>query len=64
MYADCMRLDGTTASSYEAVSQGGLLQLGLSCDHRPDLPQLKVMLATLDPLAAEVLSGERASEPP
>jgi transposase len=63
----CVRLDSTTASSYGAVSEDGLLHLGHSKDHRPDLPQLKVMLATLDPLgmpiATEVLSGERADDP-
>ncbi len=67
LQATCVRLDSTTASSYGAVSQDGLLQLGHSKDHRPDLPQLKVMLATLDPLgmpmATEVLSGERADDP-
>jgi transposase len=66
LHADCVRLDSTTASSYGAVSEDGLLQLGHSKDHRPDLPQLKVMLATLDPLgmplATEVLSGERADD--
>ncbi len=63
----CVSLDTTTASSYAAVSEDGLLQLGHSKDHRPDLPQLKVMLATLDPLglplATEVLSGQRADDP-
>jgi transposase len=63
----CVRLDSTTASSYGTVSEEGLLQWGHSKDHRPDLPQLKVMLATLDPLglpiATEVLSGERADDP-
>src|SRR5256885_13999559 len=65
--ADCVRLDATTASSYGAVTEDGLLQLGHSKDHRPDLGQLKVMLATLDPLglplATEVLSGQRADDP-
>jgi len=67
LHADCVRLDSTTASSYGAVSEDGLLQWGHSKDHRPDLPRLKVMLATLDPLglplATEVLSGERADDP-
>lgn len=67
LQADCVRLDSTTASSYGAVSEDGLLQLGHSKDHRPDLGQLKVMLATLDPLgmplATEVLSGQRADDP-
>ncbi len=67
LHTDCVRLDSTTVSSYGVVSEDGLLQLGHSKDHRPDLPQLKVMLATLDPLgmplATEVLSGERADDP-
>jgi transposase len=67
LHADCVRLDSTTASSYGVVNEDGLLQLGHSKDHRPDLGQLKVMLATLDPLgmplATEVLSGERADDP-
>src|SRR5216684_3761925 len=67
LQADCVRLDSTTVSSYGAVSEDGLLQWGHSKDHRPDLPQLKVMLATLDPLGlplvTEVLSGERADDP-
>lgn len=45
----------------------GLLQLGHSKDHRPDLRQLKLALASLDPLgmplATEVLSGEQADDP-
>ena len=65
--SSCVRVDSTTASSYGTVSEDGLLQLGHSKDHRPDLPQLKVMLATLDPLglplATEVLSGQRADDP-
>jgi transposase len=40
--------------------------LGYSKDHRPDLPQLKVMLSALDPLglpmATQVVSGERADD--
>ena len=67
LHAECVRLDSTTASSYGAVTEDGLLQLGHSSDHRPDLGQLKVMLATLDPLGmklpTEVLSGERADDP-
>jgi len=62
-----VRLDSSTASSYASVTQDGLLQFGHSKDHRPDLPQLKVMLASLDPLglplATEVLSGQRADDP-
>ena len=42
-------------------------QLGHSKDHRPDLPQVKVMQAVLDPLgmpvATDGVSGERADDP-
>jgi len=65
--ARCVRIDTTTASSYAEVNEEGLLQLGHSKDHRPDLPQLKLALASLDPfglpLASEVLSGEQADDP-
>ncbi len=65
--ATCVRIDTTTASSYADVDEQGLLQLGHSKDHRPDLPQLKLALACLDPLgiplATEVLSGEHADDP-
>src|SRR5436305_3508308 len=65
--AHCVRVDTTTASSYADVNDQDLLQLGHSKDHRPDLPQLKVVLASLDPwgmpLASEVLSGEHADDP-
>jgi transposase len=63
----CVRVDTTTVSSYASVNEEGLLQLGYSKDHRPDLAQLKVVLASLDPLglplATEVLSGEQADDP-
>lgn len=67
LQVQCVRVDTTTVSSYADVNEEGLLQLGHSRDHRPDLPQLKVVLASLDPLgmplATEVLSGERADDP-
>lgn len=65
--AKCVRLDATTASGYFSVTEDGLLQFGHSKDHRPDLPQVKVMLSTLDPfglpLTIETLSGQRADDP-
>src|SRR5947199_9713797 len=65
--AQTVRIDTTTASSYADVTEEGLLQLGHSKDHRPDLPQLKVVLASLDPLgmplATEVIAGEHADDP-
>ncbi len=61
-----VRIDSTTVSGYWTVSEEGLFQLGYSKDHRPDLPQLKVMLSALDPLglpvATQVVSGERADD--
>jgi len=62
-----VRVDTTTTSGYGQVSEDGLFQFGHSKDHRPDLPQVKVLLATLDPLglplATVVVSGERADDP-
>jgi transposase len=60
-------LDTTTVSSYAEVNEEGLLHVGHSKDHRPDLPHVNMALATLDPfgvpLASEVLSGEQADDP-
>jgi transposase len=62
-----VRIDSTTASGYWNVTEDGLFQFGHSKDHRPDLPQLKVMLSALDPMgmpiATQVVSGERADDP-
>jgi transposase len=61
-----VRIDSTTVSGYWTVTEEGLFQLGYSKDHRPDLPQLKVMLSALDPLglpvATQIVSGERADD--
>lgn len=65
--AQCVRLDTTSASGYWEVTADGVFQFGHSKDHRPDLPQVKVMLATLDPLGmplvTQVVSGEKADDP-
>ena len=62
-----VHVDSTSASAYATVSDGGLFQFGHSKDYRPDLPQIKVMQAVLDPLgmplATDVVSGERADDP-
>ena len=62
-----VHVDSTTASAYTSVSEKGLFQFGPSKDHRPDLPQVKVMQAVLDPLAmplaTDIVSGERADDP-
>lgn len=60
------RVDGTTASVDSHNPESVLFQFGHSKDHRPDLKQLKVMMAALDPLglvmAAEVVPGNRADD--
>src|SRR6266705_6539695 len=62
-----VHVDSTSASVYATVSDNGLFQFGHSKDYRPDLPQVKVMQAVLDPLgmplATDVVSGERADDP-
>ena len=62
-----VRLDRTTASGYWRVTEDGLFQFGHSKDHRPDLPQVKVMLSVLDPLglpvATDIVPGQRADDP-
>jgi transposase len=65
--AQCVRLDTTSASGYWEVTADGVFQFGHSKDHRPDLPQVKVMLATLDPLGlplvTQVVAGAKADDP-
>jgi transposase len=62
-----VRIDSTTAKSYVGVSEDGLFQFGLSKEHRPDLPQLKISQAVLDPLGlpltTTIVSGESADDP-
>lgn len=62
-----VRLDATSTYGYHASLPGGLLQLGRSKDHRPDLPQLVVMAAALEPaghlVGVDVHPGNRADDP-
>jgi transposase len=62
-----VRLDSTTASGYWSVTEDGRFQFGHRQDHRPDLPQVKVLLSALDPLglpvATDVVPGQRADAP-
>lgn len=64
--AERVRLDSTTVSGYWTVDEAGLFQFGHSKDHRPDLPQLSVMLSALDPLGlpmvTQVVAGNRADD--
>jgi transposase len=62
-----VRLDSTTSSGFHTVVDGGLMQLGHSKDHRPDLPQFKLMAAAAEPtgqlIAATVHPGDAADDP-
>jgi transposase len=62
-----VRLDSTTSYGYHQVQDGGLMQYGHSKDHRPDLPQLKLMAAAAEPsghvIASDVLAGQQADDP-
>ena len=62
-----VRLDSTSVSVYHDAEESTLFGYGHSKDHRPDLAQFKVMLATLDPLglpvATLVVPGEQADDP-
>jgi transposase len=64
---ETVRLDTSTLMVYTEVSPEGLVQFGFSKEHRPDVPQVKVALATLDPLGLPlvtlVLPGNRADDP-
>ena len=59
------RVDSTTASAF--VSPEGLFQLGHSKVHRPDLPQVKISMAALDPLGlpltTTIVAGNTADDP-
>ena len=65
--AQRVRLDTTSAGGYWEATEEGLFQFGHRKDHRPDPPQVKVMLATLDllgmPLATQAASEEQADDP-
>jgi transposase len=64
---ECVRLDSTTTCGYHTIEPGGVMQLGHSKDHRPDLPQLKLMAAAAQPsgllLATDVHPGNAADDP-
>src|SRR5512135_1967810 len=64
---DRVRLDATTSCGYHTVTDDGLMQLGHSKDHRPDLAQFKLMAAVAEPtglfLAGDVHPGNAADDP-
>jgi len=64
--AERVRLDATTVSGYHTSGEETLFQYGHSKDD-PSLAQVKVMMATLDPLglplATQVVAGNTADDP-
>jgi transposase len=62
-----IRLDSTTSYGYHQVTDDGVMQRGHSKDHRPDLPQLKLMAAAAEPsghlIACDVHAGQCADDP-
>jgi transposase len=62
-----VRLDATTSCGYHTPTDDGLMQLGHSKDHRPDLAQFKLMAAVAEPtglfLAGDVHPGNAADDP-
>ncbi len=62
---EVVRLDATTVSV--DTTPEGLFLCGHSKDHRRDAPQVKIMMATLDPLACplitQILPGNSADDP-
>jgi transposase len=63
---ECVHLDTTTTCGYHAIDPDGIMQLGHSKDHRPDLPQLKIMAAVTQPLAfplsTDIVPGNTADD--
>ncbi len=59
-------VDSTTAAGYHTVHDAGLMQRGHSKDHRPDLPQLKLMTVSVHPsgqlVGTDVVSGQVADD--
>jgi transposase len=62
-----IRLDSTTSYGYHHMIDEGVMQRGHSKDHRPDLPQLKLMAAAAEPsghlIACDVHPGQCADDP-
>ena len=64
---DTVRLDSTSVRvHHDPDDPASLFHLGVSKDHRPDLNQFKVMLATLDPLglplACQTVAGNASDD--
>src|SRR3954465_4411942 len=58
-----VRLDATTSCGYHTVTDDGLMQLGHSKDHRPDLAQFKLMAAVAEPTGFYLAGGGHPGTP-
>lgn len=62
-----IKIDTTTTYGHHNVKENGIMQRGWSKDHRPDLPQLKIMVAsegnTGFQIASDVVPGNRSDDP-
>ena len=62
-----IKIDTTTAYGHHEVTEEGIMQRGWSKDHRPDLPQLKIMVSvegnTGMQIASDVLPGNKSDDP-
>src|SRR5262249_58649306 len=62
-----VRPDPTTSCGFHTITEAGLMQLGHSKDHRPDLAQFKLMAAVAEPtglfLASDLHPGNAADDP-
>jgi transposase len=64
---ECVRFDSSTSCGYHSTEPDGIMQLGHSKDHRPDLAQIKLMAAAVQPsgllLASDIHPGNAADDP-
>jgi transposase len=62
-----VRLDSTSSCGYHEIKENGIMQFGQSKDHRPDLPQLKIMAAVVEGcghlIGMDVEPGNKADDP-
>ena len=62
-----IKLDSTTAYGHHKIIEDGVMQKGWSKDHRPDLPQLKIMVAvegkTGLQITSDVVPGNENDDP-
>jgi len=61
-----VRIDTTSVAVHGDDDGGGVIAYGYSKDHRPDLRQFKVLMATLDPLGmpllTQLVAGNRSDD--